>query len=142
MNIRRLTHHDIADAQALFRDLGYDIPTDELTVRLSDVLSRDDHAAFMARDRHGAPLGLVHLYIRSELEKPIEAYIQSLVVNAAARRQGVASALMRTAEDWARNQDLPSVALHTQTHRADALSFYTALGFEEVAQSRMLRKAL
>lgn len=142
MNISRLTHHDIADAQALLRDLGYDIPTDELTVRLSDVLSRNDHAAFMARDRHGGPLGLVHLCIRSALEKPIEAYIQSLVVNAAARRQGVASALMKTGEDWAHDRGLPSVALHTQAHRADALGFYTALGFEEIAQSRMLRKVL
>ena len=142
MNIRRLTHHDIADAQALFRDLGYEIPADELTVRLSDVLSRDDHAAFMARDDDGSALGLVHVYVRNALEKPIEAYIQSLVVSTTARRKGVASALMKTANNWARDRGLPSVALHTQTHRADALAFYTSLGFEEIAQSRMLRKVL
>ncbi len=141
-DIAPLTDGDLKDAQALLRDLGYDIDAGTLTTRLTEVLRRDDHAAFIARDADRAALGLVHIYVRAALEKPVEGYVQSLVVSSTARRQGVAKALMETAEDWAKDRGLASVALHTQMHRDDAVAFYTAHGYAEITQSRMLRKTL
>ncbi len=143
LKITRLRASDLADAQTLLGELGYEVDSATLTTRIKDVLGRDDHAAFMARDDDdGTALGLLHLYVRSGLEKPIEAYIQSLVVGTHARRKGVATTLMNVADAWARKRGLASIALHTQTHRADALAFYTAQGYAEVTQSRMLRKKL
>lgn len=140
--IHNLTISDLSDARVLLAELGYDIPVEELTQRFKNVVGREDHAVLMARDNSGTPLGLIHVYERAALEKPVEAYIQSLVVSEKARRSGVGKQLNEAAEDWARQRGLPSIALHTQIDRADAVSFYTKEGYVEVTQSRMLRKGL
>ncbi|MEP1031893.1 MAG: GNAT family N-acetyltransferase, partial [Alphaproteobacteria bacterium] len=74
--------------------------------------------------------------------KPVEAVIQSLVVDARARGAGIGRALMDRAEGWARARGLTSVALYTNVTRADAQAFYARLGYGKVAQSALLRKAL
>lgn len=142
LSIEQTTVTDLAAAQSLLAQLSYDIPMDELNQRFENVIDRDDHALMMAKDSSGKALGLIHVYVRAALEKPVEAYIQSLVVSADARRSGVGAALTQAAEDWAKERGLNSIVLHTQTHRADALSFYTREGYAEITQSRMLRKTL
>lgn len=142
ISIYGMTAADIPDAQQLLTELSYDIPKSELTQRFNNIITRDDHAVLMAKDDAGNTLGLIHVYVRTALEKPVEAYIQSLVVSQDARRSGVGATLNQAAEDWSKNRGLNSIALHTQTDRADALSFYTRQGYDEITQSRMLRKVL
>lgn len=142
ISITKMTAADLACAQLLLAELSYDIPMEELTKRFKSVITRDDHAVLMAKDDAGKALGLIHVYIRAALEKPVEAYIQSLVVSKDARRSGIGAALNQAAENWAKDRGLKSIALHTQIHRADAVSFYTREGFAEITQSRMLRKTL
>lgn len=137
-----LTIDDLQSAQDLLAELSYDIPMDELTNRFENVISREDHAVFIAKNRSNNALGLIHVYERAALEKPVEAYIQSLVVTQAARRLGVGTMLNEAAESWAKDRGLQSIALHTQMHRAEAVSFYTKEGYAEITQSRMLRKNL
>jgi GNAT superfamily N-acetyltransferase len=115
---------------------------DELMRRFENVITRDDHAVLIARDDRGHALGLIHVYERAALEKPVEAYIQSLVVTQDARCLGVGKKLNEAAKSWAKGRGLQSIALHTQMHRADALSFYTKEGYAEITQSRMLRKTI
>lgn len=115
---------------------------DELTRRFENVINREDHTVLIAKDTSGNALGLIHVYERAALEKPVEAYIQSLVVTKAARRSGVGKVLNEAAESWAKDRGLQSIALHTQMHRDDAVSFYTEEGYAEITQSRMLRKTL
>lgn len=142
ITISDLTIQDLSSAQNLLTELSYDIPMEELTHRFENVIARDDHALLIAKDSSGQALGLIHVYERAALEKPVEAYIQSLVVTQDARRSGVGKMLNQAAEDWARQRNLKSIALHTQMHRTDALSFYTREGYAEITQSRMLRKPL
>lgn len=142
ITITDLTVADLPAAQNLLAQLNYDIPLDELAQRVENVIIRDDHVILLAKDDAGATLGLIHVYVRAALEKPIEAYIQSLVVNADARRSGVGASLNQAAEDWVKDRGLKSITLHTQIHRTDTLSFYTREGYAEITQSRMLRKSL
>ena len=142
ITITDMTVGDFPSAQGLLAELSYDIPMDELTKRFENVINRDDHAIYLAKDTSGNTLGLIHVYERAALEKPVEAYIQSLVVTRATRRSGVGKMLNEAAETWAKDRDLQSIALHTQMHRADAVSFYTKEGYAEITQSRMLRKTL
>lgn len=141
VDISPLTLDDIEATQALLAELGYS--EDEVTVkaRMSSVLNHKDHLALMACI-DGEAVGLVHAFIRRALEKPLEACIQSMVVTSQARKQGIGQALMQAVVEWAREKDLPSISLHTQVDRDDALAFYTANGFEEVTQSRLLRRRL
>lgn len=142
ISITNMTAADLACAQLLLAELSYDIPMEELAQRFDSVMTRDGHAVLLAKDDAGKALGLIHVYVRAALEKPVEAYIQSLVVSQDARRSGVGAALNQAAENWAKDRGLKSIALHTQIHRADAVSFYTKEGYAEITQSRMLRKTL
>ncbi len=141
IKISLLSEADLDDAQRLMRDLGYEIEIAELAKRFHAVRAYDDHAIFTARI-DGEVLGIVHIYQRAALEKPVEAYVQSFVVSAAKQRTGIGHALMQAAEDWAQARCLPSISLHTSQHREGALAFYTREGFEEVSHGRMLRKSL
>lgn len=142
ISIHPLGSCDLEHAQELLAELSYDISMDELMRRFENVIGRDDHAILIAADSSGNALGLIHVYERAALEKPVEAYIQSLVVTETARRSGVGKELNEAAEAWANDRGLQSIALHTQMHRADAVSFYTKEGYGEITQSRMLRKRL
>lgn len=141
IKISLLSEADLDDAQRLMRDLGYEIEIAELAKRFHAVRAYDDHAIFTARI-DGEVLGIVHIYQRAALEKPVEAYVQSFVVSAAKQRTGIGHALMQAAEDWAQARCLHSISLHTSQHREGALAFYTREGFEEVSHGRMLRKSL
>lgn len=48
------------------------------------------------------------------------------------RRQGVGTALMDAAEDWAAAQDLRLIYLETAENNVDAQTFYAARGYEKV----------
>jgi ribosomal protein S18 acetylase RimI-like enzyme len=60
-------------------------------------------------------------------------YVDALATDPAARRQGVATALLRAAEARARALGLASVALDTALDNTAARSLYAAAGFEEIS---------
>jgi len=69
-------------------------------------LARDPHPA----SRHVADLGLM--------------------VAAAHRRRGVGAALLRAAEEWARNAGVAKLELHVFPHNEAAIRLYEASGYE------------
>lgn len=139
--VRAMDAADLGAATGLMAQLGYDIPADDLAARFAAVSGDPDHAVFVA-EQGGLTLGLLHVFIRKALEKPVEAIVQSLVVDARARGGGIGRVLMDKAEAWARGKGVGSVALHTTLTRADARAFYARLGYAEVVQSALLRKKL
>lgn len=139
--VRAMDAADLEVAQGLMAQLGYDIPAEDLAARFSTVTANPNHAILVA-ERGGLLLGLVHIFIRAALEKPVEAVVQSLVVDGRARGTGIGRALLDRAEGWAQARGLTSVALYTTVSRADARAFYGHLGYAEDAQSALLRKTL
>lgn len=57
------------------------------------------------------------------------AHIEELVVDASARRQGVAQQLIDVAGFWARKQHLPGITLETQSNNLAACRLYERYGF-------------
>lgn len=57
-------------------------------------------------------------------------WVYYLAVAGAHRRRGIACALMAAAEMWLRERDAPKIQLMVRPGNAEALAFYTALGFE------------
>ena len=139
--IRRLQSTDMAAIRPLLRQLDYDIDVAEITARVNHVLARQDHYVAVV-ERQGSIVGLVHVYERAALEKPVEAVVQALIVEEAARGSGLGSKLMQNAECWARERGLTSVSLHTQIARDDAIAFYRRLGYETVATAHLMRRTL
>ncbi|PVZ13580.1 MULTISPECIES: GNAT family N-acetyltransferase [unclassified Pseudomonas] len=57
------------------------------------------------------------------------AYIDELAVDAPARRQGVAGALLQAAKQWAHERSLPGVMLEAQNDNLPACRLYERAGF-------------
>jgi GNAT superfamily N-acetyltransferase len=117
--------------------LGYQVSVGDLKTRMARVLPAADHHVAVAEDA-GRVVALLHVFERPALEKPCEAVVQAIVVDAKLRGRGVGMALMHFAEAWARARGLASVALHTR----NAQAFYAHLGYGKVATSDLMRKAL
>ena len=141
MIVRDLQSADLPGIAGLLSQLGYEPDEQELRDRLAHLAKAPDHRVRVA-DVDGKVVGLLHMYERTALEKPREAVIQSLVVDATQRGRGVGAALMREAERWARGRDLPAVALYTRIDRDAARAFYERLGYEFVATSHLMRREL
>ena len=141
VTVRAMMVADLGAVRDLMMQLGYDVAPDVLEARFAAVAVQADHAVFVA-ETDGAVTGLVHVFARPALEKPVEAVVQSLVVESTARGSGIGRELMARAEAWAHDRGLGSVALYTTVTRTEARAFYAALGYNEVAQSALLRRKL
>ena len=139
--IRDMTRDDVEAIMPLMIQLGYEVNIAELMRRYERLESAADHHLFVA-ELHGQLAGFCHVFARPALEKPPEAIVQSLVVDAPERQAGIGRALMATVEDWAKARGFTSVALYSQVEREDAHAFYENLGYERVATSGLLRKSL
>lgn len=69
-------------------------------------------------------------------------YLEGWFVTEAARRRGIGAALVKAAENWARERGCLEMASDTLLHNEDAQSAHRALGFEEVDRCVNYRKRL
>ena len=141
LSIRKFAAPDVDRARELIRQLGYDLDPDEFNRRLAAVASADEHALLVA-ELEQEVVGLMHLYVRPALDKPVEAIVQALIVDSRHRGKSIGEALMQAAESWARERHLASVALTSHIKRTDAHRFYQSLGYEIAATSHLLRKSI
>lgn len=142
LTVRRMRADDLHEVSVLMRMLGYEIEADELRSRLAEIVRRDEHALMVAVREAGDLAGLIHVYVRAALEKPVEAIVQSLVVRDDLRGAGIGKRLMDEAEAWAKTRGISSVALYTQLHREDAAAFYAKRGYAEANRSRLMRRKI
>lgn len=141
MNVRDLGPGDIPAVTALLAQLGYELAERVVRERLACVNTDPAHRARVA-EVDGKVVGLLHVFERPALEKPCEAVIQALVVDAGLRGGGVGASLMRDAESWARARGLPSVSLYTGIAREPAHAFYERLGYRRAGTSHLMRRCL
>ena len=66
------------------------------------------------------------------------AFIEDICVAAASRKNGIGTALMRKAEEWAKDTRLKGLALETQDNNLAACRFYAKYGFVIGAVDTML----
>ena len=78
-------------------------------------------------------------------ERPGEARIVRMSVQASHRRRGVASLLLTALIEEAQSRSLGMLIAHTEPHWADATSFYSKSGFRQFSEDHVdihLRRAL
>jgi len=76
---------------------------------------------------NGQPVGYICL---SEDLSPTTGWVTSLAVDAAHRRQGIASALILAAQDWARQRNNRRMILVMQSKNIPAIRMAEKLGYE------------
>ncbi len=91
-----------------------------------------DGGIFVAADDHGNAVGFVHLTSADDYYSSSEtAHIADVVVAPTAGGQGIGSALLAYAEDWARERGVAMLTLNVFIANRRARKLYAKLGFQE-----------
>lgn len=99
-----------------------------------------DRTVFIAEDADGTPVGAATVERSAHFTGMPQGELGELAVIEAVEGQGGGSLLLAAAEDWAREQGLPFLALGTGIANTRARAFYARHGYQE--EDVRLAKAL
>ncbi|OOG50205.1 GNAT family N-acetyltransferase [Rhodanobacter sp. C01] len=98
---------------------------------LAERIARQESQVLLALDDSGSGLGFSQLYPLFSSVRVVRTWLlNDLFVATAARRQGVARALLIAAADHARSQGVASLSLSTSLDNAPAQALYESLGWQ------------
>ncbi|MCB9433952.1 MAG: GNAT family N-acetyltransferase [Ardenticatenaceae bacterium] len=100
----------------------------ELYHAVSKVIKGADSAILIAKI-NDQPIGLAEIYIKQEEPNPLRTayrygHLQSLLVTAACRGQGVGAKLLEAAQQWAKDRGAAEMRLETWEFDEGPLPFY------------------
>ena len=102
-------------------------------------------AQVLVAERGREKVGMIELSLRSLVDgcyaSPVP-FIEGWFVTPQARRQGIGTALVRAAEDWARAQGCTEIASDALIENQVSEAAHKSLGFEEVDRVITFRKSL
>ena len=131
LRIRPAASGDAAPLGRLLDQLGYPTAAAEIPERIEKLHARPGPMVLVAEDEHGGVVGVVtvHLFQSIHSTEPA-AWLTSLVVEENARGQGIGSALVLRAEDWAIQHGALRLSLTSALHRERAHEFYKTRDYE------------
>lgn len=97
---------------------------------LAAIINCESTSLLVALDGEGVIVGCLTL-VTFRIPTGVRAFIEDVVVDQAARGQGVGEALTRSALEEARSRGARNVDLTSRPSRQDANRLYRRLGFEE-----------
>ena len=104
------------------------------------------YAQFLAYSAFGEPQGLVEVALRSDYVNGTDSspvgFLEGLYVAPAFRKQGIAAMLVKTAEQWAREQGCTEMASDALLDNTASQAMHRALGFVETERVVYFRKLL
>jgi ribosomal protein S18 acetylase RimI-like enzyme len=141
MEIRAAQPHDAPDLVALFADWDHPQPEDVISERLAE-WAGTPRAEVLVAELDGGVAGLAAVHATPHLARPGRfARLIGLAVAREFRRRGVAAALVRAAEELARNWGCDRLEATSSRWREEAPALYAALGYEDQSerQARFMR---
>jgi len=142
MTVRLAMQSDSEAISALNVELGYE-PSEQLVATRLDRLQHDpEHAVYVFEDSMCGIVGWLHVHATHRIESETFAEIGGLVVAAASRRVGVGTQLVTTAAEWSASMNYGKLRVRCNALRAEALAFYTAIGFTPSKQQQILDRLL
>lgn len=139
---RPMETNDLAVVAVLATQLGYPSTLDQLERRWERVRSDPDRAVFVAELATGEVVGWVDVHGVHGLAVEPYAAVAGLVVDEAARGQGVGRCLMAAAERWACEEGYQEIQLRSNVTRHAAHAFYARLGYQVMKRSLAFHKRL
>lgn len=130
MICRKYESKDIsAIRDILENDLGYNCELDKLNNRINEMQKRGNYQIFVAcdGDKVVGYIGCVS-YLAFELENEGMKII-ALAVSKEYRRKGIGTELLKTAEQWAKENNIEVILLNSGLPREDAHAFYESQGY-------------
>jgi predicted N-acetyltransferase YhbS len=137
--VRAAVRADAAGIAALYAELGYSLSPGDIAERMPGAAGGGRSAVLVA-ERDGSIVGLLTLQMVPVLHEPGDwCRITSLVVHPAARRSGVAGALVAQAESRAQGADCARIEVTSALHREGAHDFYRGEGYGTVSEHFLKR---
>ena len=99
--------------------------------RVAQNVAQGERALLLAADVDGRVIGTVQLLLAMPDNQPHRADVAKVLVHSSARRQGIASRLMRAIDDTARAEGKSVLVLDTVTG-SDGDGLYAAIGWTRV----------
>lgn len=140
MQIRTATEKDLQDLLELIRKgLGDEDAKEDFVLAQLKKLPHEREEVFVA-DVDGVAAGFIHVEVYSNIYFGPVGNILGLAVKEEFRRQGFASALLKTAEDWSKGKGCIGMRLNSGGTRLGAHDFYRSQGYDnEKTQLRFLK---
>jgi len=142
-SIRSASLADTPEIARLASQLGYPATAGEILARLEALLARPNHfiAVAAAEEKPGLRGWIAaeerHLLIASD-----RVEIMGLVVDRAARRQGVGQILVAEVERWAVTRGVGEVVVRSNILRPESHPFYEQLGYHREKSQHVYLKQL
>ena len=140
--VRPAEARDVTAIARLAGELGYPSTAEEVRSRLAVIEGDPRHATYVAAVTGGEVIGWIHL---SEVHSPggdPRAEITNLIVDSRSRSAGVGRLLAERGEQWAREQGLSVIGVHSNVVRERAHAFYLRLGYTVTKSQKVFRKTL
>jgi len=141
LTIRPMEERDLPSVAALTTQLGYPSTLEAIARRYRAIVAGEECALSVA-EVDGAVAGWVYVRGVLLLEDDARAEVWGLVVDEQRRRQRIGEALMRGAEQWARDAGYRAVSLRSNITRSGAHAFYRRIGYSTTKTSHIFWKAL
>ncbi|WP_161569567.1 GNAT family N-acetyltransferase [Veronia nyctiphanis] len=115
---------------------------------IEEYLCGDSHdivTAFGVRDSEDSLVGFIEINVRSHAEgapNKYVPYIEGWYVSDSKRGQGYGSALIKSAEAWAKERGFSHMASDTELSNEASITLHKKLGFDEVERSVNFIKSL
>ncbi|MCC3160833.1 GNAT family N-acetyltransferase [Hymenobacter sp. 15J16-1T3B] len=103
----------------------------DVAVLLESVRAPTPQRQVLVAERHGRPLGLLHLTVLTDFYQQQHGHVADLAVAAEAEGQGIGRALLSYAESWARALGFPWLTLSVFAQNERARAVYERAGFEQ-----------
>lgn len=145
-NVRPLRESDLGEwlrlRLALWDGTGEDAHKDEMV----DIIEHSDSQhVFVAENRSGTLIGFLEASIRPFVEDCATdhvGYLEGWFVEKQYRQKGVGSALVLSAEQWAREKGCTEMASDAEIGNELSVTAHRKLGYEETSRLVHLRKDL
>ena len=140
MIIRRASVDDAPAIASLAGELGYPAEPARMRARLG-LLHPEDDALFVGV-AGVAVIGWAHVAVVRVVVSEPYAELRGLVVAAALRSRGVGARLLRAAEEWVRDRDLPRIRVRSNVIRERTHAFYERHGYTTTKSQKAFDKEL
>src|SRR5689334_12791070 len=129
VSIRNPTNADSAALASLATQLGYKCSSEKIVKRLASFGRENQSNILVAELSGGKIVGWIGMYVSRSLTSDARVEISGLVVDESCRARKIGSALLKSAEDWARTQGCKTIGLHCNVVRERAHRFYERHGY-------------
>ena len=140
--IRPAVEDDAGEVARLAAVLGYPVAEEEMRARVRGILGSDADLLLVAAAGDGRVVGWLQAHAACRVHTGRGVEIVGLVVDPAARRQGIGKRLVAEAERWAEARSAEVLVVRSNLRRSESHLFYPALGFSLNKQQAVYRLGL